>query len=804
MPGRFTTTVPRAYNPLLLYGRRRTDLLTAAALLLFVTIPFVDVLAGMRAFFIRDLSRYYYPTKRIVREVILSGELPVWNPYYSAGQPMAANPEYEVFYPPQWLILLPDYDLGYRLHILVHFWIAVLGAFVLFRGLRLRPGSAALGAIGFALGGFFISTVNLLPIMFCAAWIPAILHFGRRFIVLRKRRDFCFAALLLGVQMLAGEPTTLLQTWAILGFYALWRANRKRIAPRAAIRAMGLVLAMGIGGALVGSAQMIPAADHAGDSIRARGFEFSLVKAWSMTPWRPIELLIPNVFGHIWIDGTLFWGSGLYEGTGSPFYFTIYFGLILTAAAIAHLALRRRGWLMSLLLVAGSILLALGNHTPLLRWLYDAGVFASVRYPEKFSLTALLVLLFIGTISFDAVLRGDRARLKVIAAIAGICVLASAVVLTISFLPVWEPWFRRVWGVKSSRVPLMLDMAQLEWGISLIRGACALALCALLVRRPRLATALTVILSTVDLVWTGRSSVPRVEAQFFTPPPIVDELDRPLANHRIFHEIDWYGSSKIARRYFSAGPGVYWVVRNGIYPMMPAAWGIRTVLERDYDRTALLPTVDLVAAMWRVRDSGQKQWRDIFMSMSNARYVSEYFPFEEEWKRTRGRLRNSEPVRFRRTDVEWPRYYFAGEMRRADSLDAFVEDLAAREWSASEARARPAVYTALAPRALHAGVVKRAWERSSSFRARVRVEDGGEGLFVAAVTPHKYWRASVDGRAVPIHTTNVGYMSVFVPAGEHEVEFRYHNPLVIWFSLLSLVSAIVLSALSFRAGRGPA
>ena len=98
----------------------RAECLAIALLSILVTVPFVDVLFGAGRFYVRDLSRFYYPTKKILREIVRSGEFPYWNRYYAAGQPIAANPEYEVFYPPQWLILLPDYDVGYRLHILVH------------------------------------------------------------------------------------------------------------------------------------------------------------------------------------------------------------------------------------------------------------------------------------------------------------------------------------------------------------------------------------------------------------------------------------------------------------------------------------------------------------------------------------------------------------------------------------------------------------------------------------------------------------------------------------------------------------
>ena len=105
----------------------RSDNLAIGFLLAFITLLFADVLFLGRNFYFRDLTRYYYPTKKLVRDTILSGEFPSWNPLLAAGQPMAANPDYSVFYPPQWLTLLPGYDFGYRLHIVVHFYIAAIG-----------------------------------------------------------------------------------------------------------------------------------------------------------------------------------------------------------------------------------------------------------------------------------------------------------------------------------------------------------------------------------------------------------------------------------------------------------------------------------------------------------------------------------------------------------------------------------------------------------------------------------------------------------------------------------------------------
>jgi uncharacterized membrane protein YfhO len=61
-----------------------------------------------------------------------------------------------------------------------------------------------------------------------------------------------------------------------------------------------------------------------------------------------------------------------------------------------------------------------------------------------------------------------------------------------------------------------------------------------------------------------------------------------------------------------------------------------------------------------------------------------------------------------------------------------------------------------------------------------------------SVTPHKYWRITIDGHDVPAVVANIGYQGVVVPPGRHVVEMRYRNPLV---AAGAAVSAATLLAL---------
>src|SRR4051794_22810357 len=126
-----------AYNPPLVW--RSPDRRAIAFLALLIVWLYADILFLGRGLYLLDLTSYHLPMKWIVRDVVAHGALPLWNRFYSAGQPLAANPAYEVFYPPQWLIWLPSFHFGFQLHILVHFAIAAIGMFLLLRSLGARP-----------------------------------------------------------------------------------------------------------------------------------------------------------------------------------------------------------------------------------------------------------------------------------------------------------------------------------------------------------------------------------------------------------------------------------------------------------------------------------------------------------------------------------------------------------------------------------------------------------------------------------------------------------------------------------------
>lgn len=785
-------TVPR------LSRRKRLDLLAVGFLTIVCAVMFADVLFGQRDFFIRDLARYYHPTKSILRDIVLSGEFPWWNPYYSAGQPMAANPEYEVFYPFQWLILMADFETGYRLHILFHVWLAAVGMYLLLRSMRRSHVASLFGAIAWGYGGLTLSLINLLPILFAAAWLPLVLLFARRAFRRFRPRDAALASLFGGLQILVGEPTTLVQTWLIIGFYALWRMVRlRRRGLRAFVDPAAILLLVFVWSIGIGAVQLIPAMDHAADTSRSRGFDFDLVTAWSFPPQRVAELVYPHVFGRMDADGrTLWWGGrGLYGRPASPFFFSLHLGATMFALIGAGVMTRRSGRLRLLLFAAPFLLLALGRHTPLYEWGIEAGLSVPFRYPEKFILSVLFGAVLFGALLFDRIRSGDRRLARKAAVLSGVAGVIAAAVALSSFSSLYESAFTGLWGTGSSRFKeQMLTVSSQDWAFAAVVN---LAIAIVFWLRSRATTRVpwapvTVAILLIELIPVGLDASPRIQRSFYDPPEIVSDLDLDREDFRVFHEVDWYGRSKTANRWFSTGRGVYWVVRNGLYPMTPGNHGIRTVLERDYDRTALLPTVDLVRAMWDVRDAGQKKWASIFMEMSNVGYRARYRDFDEEIRRIDD-LREIRPIELREVPLS-PRYYLAEHLVEIEGKEEFVEHLV-RE--VPEPNTAFVHFESFEPAGGHVSVID---ETTSTIDLEVSSE--GESFLVLSVTPHKYWQAEVDGEKATLETANIGYQGLRLQQGTHEVVLRYRNPVVLGTAPVSAVGLLAALIVLGSAGRG--
>ena len=683
----------------------------------------------------------------MLRETLLAGELPYWNRWIGAGQPMAANPAYQVFYPLTWLVLLPDFHYAFNLFLLLHLYLAAWGMYALLRSLEAGPPVSAVAGFSFALGAV-LAVHDLLPVVTTLAWLPWTCLFTRRFLLGGSRRDFSLAALCFGMQVLLGEAAVVLQTGTILGFYALLRRRGRGVAIVALLCVAALLLA---------AVQVLPAIDHAAHSVRVHGFPFERVTSWSMPAARLPELFNPNFLGHQILNGrAVYWGAGLYGERGLPFVRSIYPGIVITVLALAGLFAAVRGRRVTCILVALSIVLALGAQTPLWRWLYDLGLARSIRYPEKFILMALFVLVVFGARVLDRVLAGDEATIRAARrTTAGVLIVLAAIAL-FSVTALYAPLFIRLWNPSSRMFAEMLPASRSAWLLAAGRAALLWIVLRNLGRvRGPVVLLLLGVLVVLDLGLVVPEVAPRMPRGYFDEPQIAKEFKARNRDCRLLHVAAWQPGGA----YATQQPDLYWIHRNAMYPMMPGSHGIATAIEPDLDRTSLLPTAEFVDAVWASSGSDPR-WLEKAATVANVCAVA---LFEDpKIAFARNDTTQVQPVRLMHLPPS-PRYAL---------------------WSAA---AGPPLSTAAAPPPHSIRSV-----RETPNTARIELETADQAFLFMSVTPHKYWRVAIDGREVQPVVVRIGFQGVHVPAGRHVVEMRYRNPLFAAGSAISLATLLVL------------
>lgn len=769
--------------------KRRQDAIALSLLALLITIFFADALLGIRSFYFRDLVHYYHPAKSLLRQIVLGGEFPYWNPFFHAGQPLAANPEHEIFYPLTWLILLPSFEVGFNLLIVIHLYILAFATYALLRSMRVGPAPSFFGAYSLGMGGLALSCTNLLPILFSLAWLPLTLLFARRFLRDGDRRDFALASFFLGLQLIVGEPTTVAQTGILLGLYAISRSPR--------LRRVGGVALISIAALFVSAVQTVPTVDHFRDTLRASGLSFDVVSQQSLPPERLAELLYPNVFGQIRAENQKpYWGGALYGRVHVSFFFSIYSGLLITVLAAAGIIARPRNARLALAACAVSLVLALGAHTPLLRFLYDLGLARSTRFPEKFILMAIFTIVVMGAKTLDLLLGGDaRVRRTALVVSATVTLLAAGAWVS-SFLPAYPALFTALFREAGNAA--LFDASRSAWMFAVARGLGLILLLAAVTRLRRplwlLAAGAFILLDLSPLL---PDLAPRIPSTFYREPPVAArQFPSNRGEFRIFHYADRMRNSAAGRIYRRQDPDLIWVVRNSLSPMTPAAYGLRTVLEADYDVTSLRWSTEFTQAAWELSVLQPRTWLNTIASMANVWYVGVYENPDTAFARAHGVLRDVQPVRF----VEGhhhPRYFFADAIVAIRDRDDFARTLASGRFPARTAFvSEEGRNVSEGWKQPHPGVV-RSWTEWTN-GARLDVEASDSAFLVMSVTRHKYWRIAIDGNEVQPLVTNLAFQGVFVPRGRHVLTMDYRNPLIPAGGAVTIAALLALVLLARR------
>jgi hypothetical protein len=733
------------------------ELAALAAVMFLVAIAFADVLFFGKAFYARDIIRGFYPSFAALRSVVRDGAFPFWNPYFSSGQPLAANPAYSALYPIPWLAFASDGYQAIAVITVLHYLIAAAGMFCLLRSLRLHPLAASFGAISFALGGALMSLNNLLTVLYAMSWMPWLALFTRRYFRDRRPADFALAALTLGLILLIGEQSMILQCGALVVVYAIYRRRAARaIVPAAALCAVAL---------LVGLAQIVPALDHQRDSKRAAPMTYAEATIWSLPAARPLELLDPAVFSNFEPDAIYYWVAE--HPSKLPWLFSIYPGLLVSALVVAGLVRRIQGWAFVSAISIVSYLVAIGRHGPIYPLLYKFGL-RSLRYPEKFILTAIFLLTVFAAMAADEFLRDARFRRTTFVVSIALAAFAAAVLAFAS-----SAMFTSAWGPNPDMTQIALE-AQ-AGALTALVTAIGLALILALRDRLQLCPALLALFVLADLGARVRTVAPRIDALLYSPPRLARALAAEPQPVRIFNDASWtmFASSKPMAQIDQG-----WRARNALLPEAQALWGIESALEIDLANTDLAPSVEYGSLFFNARRLGHRDIVQRLLALAGVTHLI----------LVRDTSSADDPVSVLRLPAK--RYYFADQLLATPRITA-----------SNASRSAAFVDQPFAPAP---GRVLRVAEHGNAID--LDVESAGNAALIMSITRHKYWRATIDGTPTSLYTANVAFQGLTIPRGRHHVTLRYRNPLIVICGIISLLSAAALISVAaggFRSKGSP-
>src|SRR6266851_2267895 len=325
--------------------------LFGASLLFYYPLVFLG-----RALVDHDAFVYFYPQRAFLAYSLLSGQIPLWDPYLFLGAPFLANPQTAVLYPPSWLFLLGPVQAVYTAQLVLHAFLAAVFTYFLARqAFAVLPLAAAVGSLAYAFGGFAVGQGGHLNQISAAAWLPAVLLAYDRFATTRRLYWLGLGALALALQLLAGHPQETYMSLIILGIFGVVRApwrNPRHLAWCAVGGAFMCVL-----GASLSAAQLLPTLELAPLSIRGDGVDWRDAVAGSLPSYLAVRALLPP-----------FWIRVPY---------TEYLGYVgVTPLVLGFLALLFGHWravLFAALIAFLGLFLALGENNS-----YYAWVFASV------------------------------------------------------------------------------------------------------------------------------------------------------------------------------------------------------------------------------------------------------------------------------------------------------------------------------------------------------------------------------------------------------------------------------------------
>jgi len=733
------------------------------------------------------LSDYVYqmrPWRSFTVSSLKAGRIPLWDPHNYAGAPFLGNGTSAVLSPLTLLFLpLPD-GMAALLGAIARLFIAGLSAYLFGRVIGLSILGAAMTGLAFGFSGFVVVWLLYSVGGNIAIWLPALFLTAellvRRPTVLRVLA----LAVIVCIQFLGGHPGTSFHLLSAVALYVCWRVGMLFREERN-WRQLGHRLAAFVGALLLGTAgaavQLLPLGEYILESSTLHERLAAAPPPWYLPRPRVlamVALVCPYCFGSH-LRGDLPLGVPLGVGNFNELN-GAYVGLIsLVLAGIAIALGARRGLDLFFLLLGGLAFCVAYAIPPVFNVIHAIPLFR-VSSPQRILLLLSFALSVLAGRGTDLLMAAPEASARqivrrvltiLVAAIAAVAIAAGALLLTVLgfrerileeakariVATAGKEMFQRSPDYYMALLPRYYDrlvhlLIREGIGRMALLGLTGLAI-VLAVRPIRGRRSLVWMLPGVlvlDLFSFGRNYNPSIPA----------ELDYPS-----------HGAIEFVRRQ----PGLFRVLalNGGLPPNTNAIYGLHDV--RGYNVLEAGTYHRFLAATGEYPQHHQRHLNILYFSGYESRLIDllnvRYIISERELRHQKLTLVWEGGVYVYENRLVLPRAFLVHRTRVLDDGRDLERALRDPTFNPSETvlfeRAGPTLSGLVDPMAT---------VRVADYQPeRVVVEASSryDAVLVLADSWFPGWSATVDGVPTQILRANLLLRAVPIPAGTHQVVFRY-------------------------------
>jgi len=243
--------------------------------------------------YMQDSISQMFPWKHLTFTTLLSGTIPLWNPYQFMGIPFMASMKPLVFYPSNIFFFLGEQH-AWNIHLWLQLFLSLWFSYLFMQSVGAKRLTGMLAAIAFAFSSLMIGVLEFGSEGHVLLWLPLLLFFVKRYIDTKKVAYIVGLAFGSAAALFAGQ----LQYFGYMCFIVVvfsWFESRKTAATW---KIMGTTLFGILLGAGIAAIQLIPGIELFYHSYRGLGGGYSTFTNGLLKPYSFLRLISPDWFGH--------------------------------------------------------------------------------------------------------------------------------------------------------------------------------------------------------------------------------------------------------------------------------------------------------------------------------------------------------------------------------------------------------------------------------------------------------------------------------------------------------------------------